>query len=63
MDFSALSLSPASATIIFCLTCLAGYRYRHTWKIEGPRLHYWIYGGIAASGLLALGFIPIMPAP
>ncbi len=63
MDLSALSLSPTWATLIFCLTCLAGYRYRYTWKIEGPRLHYWIYGLVAASGLLILGFIPIIPNP
>ncbi|KMW56214.1 hypothetical protein AIOL_001166 [Candidatus Rhodobacter oscarellae] len=59
MDFGSLSLSPAVATILFCVTCLAGYRYRQVWKAEGPRYQYWIFGGIAAAGLLALGFIPL----
>lgn len=57
-----MTLSPLVATVIFCVTCLAGYRYRHTWKSEGPRHHYWIFGVIAAAGLLVLGFVPISGA-
>ena len=59
MDLGSLTLSPALATLIFCLTCLAGYRYRRVWKTEGPRVQYWIFGLLAATGLLVLGFIPI----
>ncbi len=59
MDLGSLTLSPALATLIFCLTCLAGYRYRRVWKTEGPRVQYWIFGLLAATGLLTLGFIPI----
>lgn len=59
MDLSNLSLTPAIATLIFCLTCLAGHRYRAVWKAEGPREQYWIYGTIAAAGLLILGFVPV----
>ncbi|MEM9583980.1 MAG: hypothetical protein AAGA08_12765 [Pseudomonadota bacterium] len=59
MILSDLSLSPALATAIFCVTCLAGYRYRRVWKSEGPRHQYWLFGLIAAIGLLTLGFIPI----
>lgn len=54
-----LTLSPAMATIIFCIACLAGYQYRRVWKAEGPRVQYWIFGLVAAAGLLALGFIPV----
>ncbi|WP_299206296.1 hypothetical protein [uncultured Tateyamaria sp.] len=59
MDFSSLTLSPALATLIFCLTCLAGHRYRRVWKAEGPIYQYWVFGLLAASGLLILGFIPV----
>jgi len=52
-------LSPMLATVIFCVTCLAGYRYRRVWKTEGPVYQYWLFGGIAASGLLLLGFVPV----
>ena len=54
-----LTLTPAIATLIFCVACLAGYRYRSVWKAEGPTYQYWVFGLIAAAGLLALGFIPI----
>ena len=56
---SAVTLTPALATLIFVLTCLSGYQYRRVWKAEGPRLHYWIFGAGAAAGLLILGFIPL----
>ena len=59
MEFQTLALSPALATVIFCVTCFAGYRYRAVWKSEGPLYQYWLFGGIAGAGLLALGFIPI----
>ena len=59
MNFADLTFSPAVATVIFCITCLAGYRYRRVWKAEGPRYQYWLFGLIAAAGLLSLGFIPI----
>jgi|GEM_PF-497155 len=59
LELSSLTLSPAIATIVFCVTCIAGYRYRRVWKAEGPRFHYWVFGTVAAAGLLALGFIPI----
>ena len=59
MSFDTLFLTPLWATLIFCVTCLAGYQYRKVWKTEGPRYQYWVFGLIAASGLLVLGFVPI----
>lgn len=59
MTTAELTLSPALATLIFCITCLAGHRYRHVWKSDGPTYQYWLFGLIAGCGLLALGFIPI----
>lgn len=56
---SDLTLSPMIAVALFCVTCLAGHRYRHVWKAEGPRYQYWLFGLIAAAGLLILGFVPI----
>ncbi|WP_136634859.1 hypothetical protein [Pseudooceanicola onchidii] len=54
-----MTLSPLIATAIFCVTCLAGYQYRRVWKTEGPRAMYWVWGLIAAAGLLTLGFVPL----
>ena len=54
-----MQLTPAIATVIFVLACLSGYQYRRVWKAEGPRWQLWLYGLIAASGLLFLGFVPL----
>ena len=54
-----IALSPLAATVIFCAACLAGYQYRRVWKAEGPRYQYWIFGSLAAAGLLILGFVPV----
>ena len=56
-------LSPAGATLIFLAVCIAGYRYRRAWKNEGPMYQYWLYGLVAAGGLLVLGFVPIEVSP
>ncbi|MDO6510753.1 hypothetical protein [Celeribacter halophilus] len=56
---SPLSLTPVTATILFVIACLAGYRYRSVWKAEGPRTQLWIYGLIAAVILLVLGLVPV----
>ncbi len=54
-----LTLSPASATVLFVIACLAGYRYRSVWKAEGPRWQLWLFGLIAAVILLVLGLTPL----
>ncbi|MQQ09798.1 hypothetical protein GFB49_15130 [Epibacterium sp. SM1979] len=59
MNFEQLTLSPQAATVMFCITCLAGYQYRRVWKREGPRYQYWLFGTIAALGLVTLGLIPL----
>lgn len=56
---SGLTLTPLSATIVFALACVAGYRYRHVWKAEGPRWQLWLYGVLAGLGLLTVAFIPL----
>lgn len=53
------SLTPFSATILFVIACLAGYKYRRVWKAEGPRWQLWVFGMIAAACLLYLGFVPM----
>lgn len=55
----ALYLTPTLATAIFVMSCLAGHRYRKVWKAEGPRWQLWLFGGIAALGLMVLGFVPL----
>lgn len=52
-------LTPATATVIFVLSCLCGYRYRRVWKAEGPRWQLWLFGGLTALGLAVLGFLPL----
>ena len=57
--FANLSLTPLTATAVFLVAVLAGYRYRRVWKTQGPAWQAWLYGSIAAACLLALGFIPL----
>ncbi|MEM9386699.1 MAG: hypothetical protein AAGA68_16690 [Pseudomonadota bacterium] len=57
-----MHLTPLSATTLFVLACLAGYRYRRTWKRRGPAWQTWLYGTVAALALLALGFAPLSAA-
>ena len=57
--FSEFVLSPALATALFVVAVIAGYRYRVTWKTEGPRWALWLYGSIAAICLLTVGFLPV----
>jgi hypothetical protein len=54
-----LALTSPVATLILLVTCLAGYQYRRVWKNEGPRYQYWVFGLIAAAGILLLGFVPL----
>ncbi|MEM9783598.1 MAG: hypothetical protein AAF899_14120 [Pseudomonadota bacterium] len=56
---SAITLTPLSATVLFVIAVLAGYRYRRVWKNEGPRWQLWLFGAVAAACLLAVGFIPL----
>ncbi len=59
MSFSELTLTPIVATALFVLAVLAGYRYRRVWKTQGPQWQLWVFGLVAATCLLALGFIPL----
>ena len=54
-----MTLTPLMATLLFVVGCLAGYRYRHVWKAEGPRWQLWLYGLTAAVTFLVLGFVPL----
>jgi len=56
------TLTPTIATTVFVLTCICGYQYRRVWKAEGPTYQYWVFGVLAAAGLLLLGFVPIETA-
>ena len=62
MTFDPLMLSPAFATILFCVTCLAGYQYRRVWKAEGPTYQYWLFGMVAAldAGIAEIGRIVLV---
>lgn len=59
LPFADLTLTPAIATVLFAVAVIAGYRYRGTWKAEGPRWQLWLYGVIAAGCLLTLAFTPM----
>lgn len=54
-----LALTPVTATLLFVVACLAGYRYRSVWKAEGPRWQLWVFGLVAAVALLVLDFLPM----
>ncbi|MTI10381.1 hypothetical protein [Curvivirga aplysinae] len=54
-----VTLTSLSATIIFVIACLAGFQYRRVWKAEGPKWQLWLFGLIAAAGLLIVGFTPV----
>ncbi|MEP2642267.1 hypothetical protein [Roseobacter sp.] len=56
---SDLTLSPLFATVIFFFSCVSGYKYRQVWKVGGPTYQYWVFGIIAATGLIVLGFVPL----
>ncbi|MEM6760623.1 MAG: hypothetical protein AAF601_14190 [Pseudomonadota bacterium] len=57
-----LTLTPLTATLIFVVACLMGHSYRRVWKAEGPRWQLWVFGMLAACGLLVLGFVPMRAA-
>ncbi len=57
--FDDITLTPLTATAVFVLAVLAGYRYRRVWKTQGPAWQAWLFGSIAAACLLALGFVPL----
>ena len=57
-----LELTPAVATVLFIIACLAGMRYRTVWKAEGPRWQLWLFGMVAAVCLLTVGFVPLSVA-
>ncbi|MEO0975480.1 MAG: hypothetical protein AAFX85_20510 [Pseudomonadota bacterium] len=54
-----LTLTPLTATGVFVLACLAGFRYRRVWKQGGPAWQKWLFGVTAGGCLMALGFLPI----
>ena len=59
LDGSQLFLTPVTATVLFVIAVIAGYRYRRVWKSEGPAWQAWLFGTIAAACLLVLGFMPL----
>lgn len=56
---SQLTLTPFTATLLIVLAVLAGNQYRRVWKAEGPRWQLWLFGLVAAIGLLSLAFVPL----
>lgn len=52
-------LTPVSATALFVIAVIAGYRYRRVWKTEGSARQAWFYGCLAAATLLALALLPM----
>lgn len=52
-------LTPTTATVLFVIAVVAGYRYRAVWKAEGPAWQAWLFGSVAAFCLLVLGFVPL----
>ena len=59
MNANQLVLTPDIATVLFVLAVFAGHRYRRVWKTGGPAWQAWLFGAIAATGILILGLIPL----
>lgn len=59
--FPDLYLSPALGALIVFVVVVCGHRFRLAWKEQTPGWHRraWIFGLIAAVGLLALAFLPL----
>ncbi|MEM9319071.1 MAG: hypothetical protein AAGA70_08690 [Pseudomonadota bacterium] len=56
------ALTPALAVIIFVAACVSGVQFRRVWKTEGPNWQLWLWGVLAAAGLLIVGFVPLVVA-
>ncbi len=56
---SGFVLTPAVAVTLFVAACVAGHQFRRVWKTEGPRWQLWLWGSMAAAGLLTVGFVPM----
>ena len=54
-----LTLPQPAAVTIFVVACFCGFQFRRVWKAEGPRWQLWLWGVLAAAGLLTVGFIPL----
>ncbi|MEM6896309.1 MAG: hypothetical protein AAF576_02960 [Pseudomonadota bacterium] len=54
-----IMLTPALATVLFVIACVAGMRYRAVWKAEGPRWQLWLFGSVAGVCLLVVGLVPL----
>lgn len=57
-----LVLTPLSATALFVVAVLAGYRYRKAWKTAAPGWRKWAFGLTAAICLLILALTPLTPS-
>ncbi len=56
-----LHLTPVSGVLLVLIAVVCGHRFRRAWKEQTPgwRRRAWIYGVVAALGLLALAFVPL----
>ncbi|MGH1357498.1 MAG: hypothetical protein ACRBC3_01910 [Burkholderiaceae bacterium] len=58
---SSLYLTPLTGALIVVVTVLCGHWFRRAWKEQGPRWQRqaWLFGVLAATGLLTLAFVPL----
>ncbi|MEM1072960.1 MAG: hypothetical protein AAGI36_00795 [Pseudomonadota bacterium] len=61
MPIDAFYLTPLSATLLFVVAIVSGYRYRWAWKRDAPNWQLWLYGSLAGSCLLIVGLVPMNP--
>lgn len=59
--FDNLNLTPAIGTLIVVIAVVCGHRFRRAWKEQAPgwQRRAWIFGLLAAAGLLTLAFVPL----
>ncbi|MEM6512474.1 MAG: hypothetical protein AAF660_05640 [Pseudomonadota bacterium] len=53
------ALPNSIALLLFIVAVIAGHRYRRVWKQGGSRREAWVYGLIAAVGLMGAALIPM----
>lgn len=56
---SDLVLTRPIAVLLLVVAVMAGTQYRRVWKTQGPGWQLWLFGALAGSCLLVLGFLPL----
>ncbi|MEM8984666.1 MAG: hypothetical protein AAGC71_16760 [Pseudomonadota bacterium] len=59
MGLADITLPSSASLALFVIAVIAGHQYRRVWKENGSRRQAWVFGLIAATGLIAAALIPM----